>query len=363
VHLVRTGRPEAVVEVSAIKSTDTILWGALGCALVGTAHSEWSLAVSVGAHPWIAAAVPGALDLYVIRALQVRRDVFLSVLAMVAANVAWYLVHSGDLPVDWPLRSAVGAVAPLVVWRVHALKYTRTRQELLWGLEAGAESAPEPERTRSRSRWPWRKTSAPAPGEEPHPVEDECAPAHEPWCGLTHPDDEPCSEYGYPPAPEPAPVWSPGYHLDGCDGVHPLEGPAECILRARELTGAVAPDYVPAWLESGDLASADEYADKWECPDAPVPHLRAVPALAPEDEMDHTLHSKECPDGCACPSALAYVPQAALMTGDLEYLPTAQEYIATADRPTVRGLRRYANVGQARAERLLAHLGVRKEKS
>lgn len=133
---------------------DWLLWGAVGCALVGTAHSEWSLAVSVGAHPWIAAAVPGALDLYVVRALRVGRDVFVAVLAMVAANVAWYLVHSGDLPVDWPLRSAVGALAPLVLWRVYSLKYTRTCKELLWGVpppargtepgtDAGAVKAPE----------------------------------------------------------------------------------------------------------------------------------------------------------------------------------------------------------------------------
>lgn len=131
--------------MSAGTRRDWILWGALGFALVGTAHSEWSLAVSIGAHPWIAAAVPGALDLYVIRALQQRRDVLLAVLAMVAANIAWYLVHSGDLPVGWQLRSAVGAVAPLVVWRVHSLKYTRTRKELVWGLDAGAADAPVPE--------------------------------------------------------------------------------------------------------------------------------------------------------------------------------------------------------------------------
>ena len=123
--------------------TDYLLWGALGCALVGTAHAEYTLATAVGVHWMVAAAVPGALDLYVIRALQVHRDVFLAVLVMTAANVASYLVQAGDLPVGWPLRSAVGALAPLILWRVHSLRYARTRKELLWGLKAGAVDAPE----------------------------------------------------------------------------------------------------------------------------------------------------------------------------------------------------------------------------
>src|SRR5688572_2029148 len=81
---VREGFLEEVVAVSAGTRDDWILWGAVGCALVGTAHSEWSLAVAVGAHPWVATVVPGALDLYVVRALRMHRDVFLAVLAMVA---------------------------------------------------------------------------------------------------------------------------------------------------------------------------------------------------------------------------------------------------------------------------------------
>jgi hypothetical protein len=270
------------------KVQDPILWGALGCALVGTAHSEWSLAVSVGAHPWIAAAVPGALDLYVIRALQVRRDVFVAVLAMVAANVAWYLVHSHDLPVDWPLRSAVGAVAPLVVWRVHSLKYTRTRAELLWGTPAGAVSAPE----------------------ETAPETAPAASAHAAWCGLTHPDDGPCSEYGYPPAPDHVPA-------DWMEAEYPETYPGAAVLAAQE----------------------DEYADKWGPGAHPEVHLRPVPALPGGFDPVSAVHS--APD---------------LAPGDSEYIALAQEYILTTGAPSVRGLKKYASVGQARAERLLAHL-------
>lgn len=273
--------------MSARTRQDWILWGALGCALVGTAHSEWSLAVSIGAHPWIAAAVPGALDLYVIRALQQRRDVFVAVLAMVAANVAWYLVHSGDLPIGWQLRSAVGAVAPLVVWRVHSLKYTRTRQELLWGQEAGAGSAPAP-----------------------------------------------VVEYT---APAPAPVWTPGFHLDGCDGVHALEGPVNCATRASALECS-APQYIPAaWMD-------DEYPETH--PSAPALEtsaplrLHSVPDLPPE-YVAGAVHS-----------------ESPLTEKDLPFLAGAQEYADKCAQPSVRGLKAELKIGQDRAERLLTHLGV-----
>ena len=107
--------------MSAPTRKDWILWGALGCTLVGTAHAEYTLATATGVHWFVAASVPGALDLYVIRALQVHRDVLAAVLAMVVINVASHLVTAGVLPVHWGLISAVGALAPLVLWRIHYL--------------------------------------------------------------------------------------------------------------------------------------------------------------------------------------------------------------------------------------------------
>jgi hypothetical protein len=105
-----------------VRSQDWILWGAVGFALVGTAHAEYTLAVATDVNKYVALAVPGALDLYVIRAIRSGRDVFLAVLAMVAANVAAHLVNAGVLAVDWVLISAVGALAPLILWRVYALR-------------------------------------------------------------------------------------------------------------------------------------------------------------------------------------------------------------------------------------------------
>lgn len=255
--------PGDVVKLPGVlKRNDWILWGALGCALVSTAHAEYTLATAAGAQWLVAGAVPGALDLYVIRALQMRRDVFLAVLVMVAANVASYLVHSGDLEVTPYLRSAVGALAPLILWRVHSLRYTRTRQELLWGLEAGAVSAPAPA----------------APEEEEVQV---------------HPEEN---------APETDANWLPDFLVEQ---VHP----------------------------------------------SPVPGAPALPPLP--------AHS---PNGY---DRLSEDDWNALRDADRPFLDKAEAYLqecAVADlKASVRGLKKYAGVGQDRAERLLAHLT--KEKS
>lgn len=118
--------------------TDWILWAQLGCALVATAHAEYALASATGLHWVVAGAVPGALDLYVIRALQKHKDVLPAVLVMVAANVASILVSQGVLPLHWALYSAVGALVPVLVWRGHVLRVHP-------GTDAGAMSAPVPE--------------------------------------------------------------------------------------------------------------------------------------------------------------------------------------------------------------------------
>lgn len=108
--------------MSARTRKDWILWAQLGCALVATAHAEYTLATAVHLNGYVALAVPGALDLYVVRALQKRKDVLPAVLVMVAANIASILVAAGVLPLHWALYSAVGALAPLLVWRGHVLR-------------------------------------------------------------------------------------------------------------------------------------------------------------------------------------------------------------------------------------------------
>ncbi|SFD61925.1 hypothetical protein [Streptomyces aidingensis] len=101
---------------------DVLGWAALGAAIVVTASAEYQLARACGFGTVVAAGVPAALDIYAIRALRAHRDVFAVVLAMIAVNAAAHLVAAGLLPVTWHLVTAVSAIAPLVLWRVHALR-------------------------------------------------------------------------------------------------------------------------------------------------------------------------------------------------------------------------------------------------
>lgn len=240
--------------------TDWILWAQLGCALVATAHAEYTLASATGLHWVVAGAVPGALDLYVIRALQKHKDVLPAVLVMVAANVASILVSAGVLPLHWGLYSAVGALVPLLVWRGHVLRVHP-------GTDAGAVSAPVPA----------------VPEERVH-------------------------------VPETDETWLPEFLAEQ---VHP-SAPALGIFTPAE---------------------QDEYEGEYTS-------TPALPPLPPEyiGEYTEIVHSVE------------------LSEADLTYLPQVQAYLeecaVASTHPTVRGLKKYASVGQPRAERLLEYMEV-----
>lgn len=134
--------------------TDWILWAQLGCALVATAHAEYALASATGLHWVVAGAVPGALDLYVIRALQKHKDVLPAVLVMVAANVASILVTAGVLPLHWALYSAVGALVPVLVWRGHVLRvHPGTGEVSAPELEYTPEYTPEYTAPEADAQW------------------------------------------------------------------------------------------------------------------------------------------------------------------------------------------------------------------
>lgn len=102
-------------------NNDILKWGALTAALVATASAEYELALAVGFNQWVAAAVPGALDLYTVRALRTGKEVLAAVAAMIGVNAASHLVTAGLVAVSVPLVVAVSAIAPLVLWRVHSL--------------------------------------------------------------------------------------------------------------------------------------------------------------------------------------------------------------------------------------------------
>ncbi|MEU0965659.1 hypothetical protein ABZ357_09615 [Streptomyces sp. NPDC005917] len=106
---------------------DYLKWAALLAALVATASAEYELARQVGFNAWVAAAVPGALDIYTVRALRAHRDVLAAVAAMIGVNAASHLVTAGLVAVSVPLVVAVSAIAPLVLWRVHSLSTDEKR--------------------------------------------------------------------------------------------------------------------------------------------------------------------------------------------------------------------------------------------
>lgn len=215
--------------------THPVLAGALLCALVGTAHAEYTLATATHVNEYVAVAVPGALDLYVIQALRVRRDVATAVLVMVLANVTSHLLAAGLVPDDvrWEvgITAAVGAIAPGIVWRVHALERVRTRQEVLWDVKAGTADA-------------FFSGVVKTP-EKPVPAV------------LTEWEQALVTKYGR-------------------ESVLPETGPEIQIAPALNYDWAPhpsVPDSVPeAW-------STAEYGD----PDSPVPYLSVVPDPGPED--------------------------------------------------------------------------------
>lgn len=135
----------------------------------------------------------------------------------------------------------------------------------------------------------------------------------------------------------PALTWVPGYHLDGCDGMHPGEDPRLCEDQASALH-STAPEYVPAsWMD-------DEYPETHPSApvldtDTPAP-LRALPDLPPE-YLPSAVHS-----------------ESPLKDTDLPFLPGAQRYVDDVVNPSIRGLMKALSVGQDRAGRLLTHLGV-----
>lgn len=327
-----------------IRDVPPLLAGALACALVSTAHAEYTLATATHVNSWVALAVPGALDLYVIQALVVRRDVFLAVLVMVAANVTSHLITAGVLPVHWSVVASVGALAPLIVWRVHSLERTRTRTELLLGVPAGTD----PGAAWFKDRYAdsvaaylsgVRSGAVSAPAPENVPASHPCDLVAPYGCRFTDRCDGCGYAYGVHPMPDvpaPVPAWAPGFHLDGCDGLCSGAGADDCTRRASAL-------------------------------DVPVPGYDPDPVYVPEDWKE--VHLRAVPD--LPPDVPGFDPAAALHSPVLEdsdwaYLADASEYVHSCKdmkrTPSVRGLRLSLNVGQDRAVRLLEHLGERRKR-
>ena len=124
------------------RGLDALKWVSMACAIVFTAKAEHDLAMAIpGMDPFVAAAVPGALDAYVVRALQRNREVLVAVAAMISVNAASHLEAADLIDMNWKLITAVSAIAPLVLWRVHSLRDPGTwRERKLWGVDTGTDT-------------------------------------------------------------------------------------------------------------------------------------------------------------------------------------------------------------------------------
>ncbi|WP_328920271.1 hypothetical protein OG911_16605 [Streptomyces sp. NBC_00208] len=111
------------------KNRDLLGALALLAALVATASAEYELARACGFGALVAGCIPGALDVYALRAFSVKRDVPAVVVALISTNALAHLVASHLIPVSVPLVVAVSAIAPLVLWRVKALSAPLTASQ------------------------------------------------------------------------------------------------------------------------------------------------------------------------------------------------------------------------------------------
>ncbi|MGX9921772.1 hypothetical protein ACWIG4_18180 [Streptomyces sp. NPDC002248] len=145
---------------------DVLGWLSMLACIVIAAHGEWSLAVAAGYQPYVAAALPVAVDAYAIRSMQAGREVLAPVLLMIATNAAAHLVHARLLHVGPALVVAVSAIAPVVLWRVHALRREHHQEHAA----ARADERPEP-------LWAAPEPPEPEPEPQPEPATVEAAPA------------------------------------------------------------------------------------------------------------------------------------------------------------------------------------------
>ncbi|MGW7021517.1 hypothetical protein ACWGGS_19605 [Streptomyces decoyicus] len=96
---------------------------ALVAGIAVTAVGEWELARQVGISRMVAPLLAVVIDVYVIAAVRAGqgRDVATALAMMGGAQVAAHLLSTGHIGASVVLVAAVSLVAPVVIWRVHAL--------------------------------------------------------------------------------------------------------------------------------------------------------------------------------------------------------------------------------------------------
>ena len=149
-------------------------WLSLAAALALTAQAEWTLALAVGWHRWVAWCAPLALDAYVVAAFRAGKDRAYALSLMAAAVFAAHAVpvaFPAGLP--WWIAGVCSVIPPVVAWRVHEI-------ELL-----GRARMPHAQPRRETTRQPAGGAAAPGiaatgqPSKPPtlHSVDDDGKPA------------------------------------------------------------------------------------------------------------------------------------------------------------------------------------------
>lgn len=351
----------APVEASAGK--DLLKWVAAAFALVATATAEYDLARAIGMNEWVAAAVPGALDAYVVRALRAHREVLTAVLAMVAVNAASHLVTAGVLKVEWPLITAVSAIAPLVLWRVHALGTPgQWRARKLWGLSkeehADVLASTEPEHT-EHERAP---DNPEPPGTREHP--EVCYCGADVWGDIGAHQRAPGHPAAHAASTDQARVhaqtaaWGDDW-MDVHDAVHTASTPPVPVHAPYTDHVHVEQTSTPALRLIKGTSTEPEHTSTPVCPDC-----------------EHAEHSGGlCGDGfCACAHGLdgtrtaddwnlEHVSKGVLTPEDTEHMDRARELFHTVGGlPPFRALKEgQPSMGTPRATRLRAALKIEAE--
>ncbi|MEU6635725.1 hypothetical protein [Streptomyces rochei] len=141
---------------SSVSRTDKVLLTlALVAGIAVTAAGEWELARQVGISPVVAPLLAVVIDVYVIAAVRAGqgRDVAAALAMMGGAQVAAHLLSTRHIGSSVALVAAVSLVAPVVIWRVHALAGV--------GKAVVAQRTPEPTVNVSRVGTPPWKPATP----------------------------------------------------------------------------------------------------------------------------------------------------------------------------------------------------------
>lgn len=339
-------------------------------ALAVTFNAEYEIAIAVHIHPIVAYAVPGALDVYVLRALQVKRDVFLTVLAMVLVNAASHLVGAGVLRVSPALIVGVSAIAPLVLWRAHVLRHEVSTEPIVPPVPEHVPAVPEAQiRAQTDARgndWEAVPGSVPAfpdvcstcfykhegtcpdlldvPGFEEHAAQavDVAStgavnvPEH--WCGHGH-DHAEHRHTAYDTELVCLGVGADRYGEYGHDDMKQITR----AWHAKHITGCTCPVCFDGWDGTVvDLQGNTEHA------------FPASDDIAYPGEYEASTEARVL--SLVPPLPAGFEP--VLEEGDKEFLDRARTLYADTGKLSVRALKEHLNVGTPRAQRIKQYLDL-----